>query len=91
MIDRLHMGSDAALDAFEKARGHTIELGSCVQALHRAVASRRKEGSPDVEVDEDKMGKKKKPINPNPTNGNDILQQLVALEQVCSSSFIGDK
>lgn len=41
LIDRLHMGSDAALDAFEKARGHIIARGSCVQALHRAVAERR--------------------------------------------------
>ncbi|KAE9553928.1 hypothetical protein FO519_002854 [Halicephalobus sp. NKZ332] len=81
MIDRLHMGSDAALDAFEKARGHTIERGSCVQALHRAVASRRKEGSPDAEIEKDNMGKRKKPTNSNPANGNDILQQLVALEQ----------
>uniref|UniRef100_A0A914Z9Q0 Tyrosine specific protein phosphatases domain-containing protein n=1 Tax=Panagrolaimus superbus TaxID=310955 RepID=A0A914Z9Q0_9BILA len=81
LIDRLHMGSDAALDAFEKARGHTIERGSCVQALHRAVAERRnKEPSPIEHIESDNERKSRKRKAPE-LQADEMLQQLAMLEQ----------
>ncbi|VDN17268.1 unnamed protein product [Gongylonema pulchrum] len=41
LIDRLGWSSHDAIDAFERARGYTIERGSYVQALHRAAKERR--------------------------------------------------
>uniref|UniRef100_A0A7E4V4G4 TYR_PHOSPHATASE_2 domain-containing protein n=1 Tax=Panagrellus redivivus TaxID=6233 RepID=A0A7E4V4G4_PANRE len=85
LIDRLHMGSDAALDAFEKARGHTIERGSCVQALYRAVAERRNRdvGSPyDAPDGEDDRSKRKRKAPPaEAIRADEVMQQLAALEQ----------
>uniref|UniRef100_A0AC35FDR6 Tyrosine specific protein phosphatases domain-containing protein n=1 Tax=Panagrolaimus sp. PS1159 TaxID=55785 RepID=A0AC35FDR6_9BILA len=82
LIDRLHMGSDAALDAFEKARGHTIERGSCIQALHRAVAERRnKEPSPIENLGSDGERKSRKRKAPELSQADEMLQQLAMLEQ----------
>ncbi|EFP09132.1 hypothetical protein CRE_25309 [Caenorhabditis remanei] len=60
LIERLGWSSHEAIDAFEQARGYSIEKGSYVMALHKAAKDSRTKQRADSDSDSSERRKKKK-------------------------------
>lgn len=69
LIDRLGWSSHEAIDAFEQARGYSIEKGAYVMALHKAAKDKR-----DKQVDSDSDSSERQRKKKNKRKHREIVE-----------------